>query len=81
MPPTPPSPAGRGSFSTHDGLTLYTQRWTPARDVRAIVLLVHGYAEHCGRYDHVAGTFVDQGAAVYAYDQRGHGRSEGPRWS
>ena len=79
MPPTPPSPAGRGSFSTHDGLTLYTQRWTPARDARAIVLLVHGYAEHCGRYDHVAGTFVDQGAAVYAYDQRGHGRSEGPR--
>ncbi len=79
MPRTAPSPTGRGSLSTHDGLTLYTQHWLPDRDAEAVVLLVHGYAEHCGRYNHVAGTFVDQDAAVYAYDQRGHGRSEGRR--
>jgi len=79
MPRTAPFPTGRGSLSTHDGLTLHTQHWLPDRDAEAVVLLVHGYAEHCGRYNHVAGTFVDQDAAVYAYDQRGHGRSEGRR--
>lgn len=72
-------PTGHGSIATHDGLTLHTQHWTPDRDAAAVVLLVHGYAEHCGRYNHVAEAFVKHGAAVYAYDQRGHGRSEGPR--
>jgi alpha-beta hydrolase superfamily lysophospholipase len=43
------------------------------------VVLVHGYGEHSGRYDHVARTFTDQGAAVHAYDQRGYGQSEGRR--
>ncbi len=76
---TAPSPSGHGSLTTPDGLTLFTQHWTPNHDAAAVVLLVHGYAEHCGRYDHVAGAFVEQGAAVYAYDQRGHGRSEGSR--
>ncbi len=73
------APTGTGSIVTADGLTLHTQRWTPDRAPAALVLLVHGYAEHCGRYEHVARAFVDQGAAVYAYDQRGYGRSEGRR--
>lgn len=72
-------PTGRGSILTDEGLTLYTQHWTPEANAQATVLLVHGYGEHCGRYDHVAETFVRRGAAVYAYDQRGHGRSEGRR--
>lgn len=68
-----------GSFTTVDGLTLFTRRWSSEMEPKAIVLLVHGYAEHSGRYDHVAQTFVEQGAAVHAYDQRGYGRSEGCR--
>jgi alpha-beta hydrolase superfamily lysophospholipase len=79
MPSTAPPPTDRGFIRTSDGLTLYTQHWMPEGEPAAVVLLVHGYAEHCGRYDHVARTFVDQGAAVYAYDHRGHGRSEGRR--
>jgi alpha-beta hydrolase superfamily lysophospholipase len=79
MPRPAPPPTDRGSFETSDGLTLYTQHWTPEGEPAAIVLLVHGYAEHSGRYDHVAETFVDRDAAVYAYDHRGHGRSEGRR--
>ncbi len=73
------SPPSHGSFTTADGLRLYTQQWTPDRDAAATVLLIHGYAEHCGRYDHVAQALVDAGAAVYAYDHRGFGRSEGRR--
>lgn len=68
-----------GSFTTVDGLSLFTRAWAPQAPPTALVLLVHGYAEHSGRYDHVAQTFVEQGAAVHAYDQRGYGRSEGRR--
>lgn len=44
-----------------------------------MLLLVHGYAEHSGRYAHVADYFVSQGYAVYALDHRGHGKSAGRR--
>lgn len=70
---------GQGELTTDDGCTLFTRWWAPSTSPKAIVLLVHGYAEHSGRYDHVARAFVEQGAAVYAYDQRGYGRSEGRR--
>jgi alpha-beta hydrolase superfamily lysophospholipase len=69
----------RDSFATSDGLQLFTRHWEPDASPEAAVVLVHGYAEHSGRYDHVAEVFVEQGAAVYAYDQRGYGRSEGRR--
>ena len=73
------SPTGEDTISTEDDLRLHTQHWYPSSPPKATVALVHGYAEHCGRYDHVAGAFLDRGAAVYAYDQRGYGRSEGRR--
>ncbi len=44
-----------------------------------VVLLAHGYGEHCGRYDHVAAALVAAGAAVTAVDHVGHGKSEGDR--
>ncbi|HEV2813150.1 MAG TPA: alpha/beta hydrolase [Solirubrobacteraceae bacterium] len=50
-----------------------------AADPRFVVLLAHGYGEHAGRYDHVARRLVAEGAAVYAPDHFGHGRSEGER--
>ncbi|WP_157448929.1 alpha/beta hydrolase [Deinococcus peraridilitoris] len=46
---------------------------------RAQVLLVHGYAEHVGRYTHLIEALVRANFSVYAFDQRGHGRSPGPR--
>jgi alpha-beta hydrolase superfamily lysophospholipase len=42
-------------------------------------LLVHGYAEHSGRYEAMGLWFAERGFVVHAYDQRGHGRSEGAR--
>jgi len=76
----PSSPStNRGSVVTDDGLRLFTRQWTPDAPPAATVALVHGYAEHSGRYDHVASAFTEQGAAVHAYDQRGYGRSEGTR--
>lgn len=70
-------PSGHSFFLSHDGLSLHTQHWSPTASPRAVVLLVHGYGEHCGRYGHVAAEFARRGARVHAYDQRGHGRSDG----
>ncbi|MDL4777079.1 alpha/beta hydrolase [Actinomadura xylanilytica] len=46
---------------------------------RYTALLVHGYGEHLGRYQHVADALVRHGAAVCGPDHAGHGRSAGER--
>ncbi|WP_186777599.1 alpha/beta hydrolase [Streptomyces salinarius] len=51
----------------------------PAGQPRYVAVLVHGYGEHSGRYEEVAGVLTGHGAAVYAPDHVGHGRSEGER--
>ncbi|MDS1268882.1 alpha/beta hydrolase [Lipingzhangella sp. LS1_29] len=59
---------------------LFAKAWShPSRDPDHLVVLVHGYAEHIGRYTHVAEQLVDSGAVVYGLDHQGHGRSAGPR--
>lgn len=59
------------------GLTLATRRWWPHPAPKAAVVLVHGIGEHSGRYAHVATHLMLHGYAVFAFDLRGHGRSEG----
>lgn len=61
------------------GLQLFERAWLPDGAPKAAVAIVHGYAEHSGRYEHVAERLVASGFAVYALDLRGHGRSEGRR--
>ena len=58
---------------------LYYQGWLPEGEVRAVLLIVHGLAEHSGRYMNVVNRFVPLGYAVYGIDHVGHGRSEGRR--
>jgi len=62
-----------------DGQELFTQRWLPEGTVKAHLLLVHGYAEHSTRYLHLAEFLTGHGYAVYGFDLRGHGRSQGRR--
>ncbi|MBZ6227714.1 alpha/beta hydrolase [Streptomyces olivaceus] len=56
-----------------------TAREWPAGRPRYAALLVHGYGEHIGRYEEVAGVLTAHGAAVYGVDHTGHGRSDGER--
>jgi len=60
-----------------DGSSLNVTRWLPDGDPKAVVLLAHGYAEHAGRYGHVAARLTAAGYAVYAIDHWGHGKSSG----
>ena len=68
----------RDGFEATPGGPLYWQAWSPTAP-RAALLLVHGLAEHSGRYAHVARWFAARGYASVAIDYRGHGRSPGPR--
>ena len=52
------------------------RRW-PVEDPARLVVLVHGYGEHIGRYEHVARALTERGSAVVGPDHVGHGRSEG----
>ncbi|WP_188190533.1 alpha/beta hydrolase [Nonomuraea sp. SYSU D8015] len=58
---------------------LNTVREWPNDRPRYVVVLIHGYGEHIGRYEYVADRLVRHGAAVYGLDHIGHGRSEGDR--
>jgi alpha-beta hydrolase superfamily lysophospholipase len=60
-------------------LPLFYRTWQPATDARAAVLITHGLGDHSGRYTELAESLVAEGNAVYALDQRGHGRSGGRR--
>lgn len=65
-------------FEGSGGLDLFGRSWLPDRPERT-VLLVHGWAEHSARYEHVGAWLAARGCAVHAYDHRGHGRSAGVR--
>jgi alpha-beta hydrolase superfamily lysophospholipase len=67
-----------GSLTAGDGASLYCRQWKPLQP-KAILLLVHGIAEHSGRYETLGQRLAQQHFAVWAPDQRGHGRSPGRR--
>ncbi len=72
-------PESTSTFATEDDLEIFTRSWTPDGEAHRAMLLVHGLAEHSGRWDHVARFFVDHGYAVASFDLRGHGQSGGTK--
>jgi alpha-beta hydrolase superfamily lysophospholipase len=60
------------------GALLFRRSWIP-RSAEQIIVLVHGYGEHSGRYEHTASDLAHAGFEVHAYDHQGHGRSGGAR--
>jgi alpha-beta hydrolase superfamily lysophospholipase len=64
-------------FQTEDGLTLRGWLFRPRGSPRGLVVLLHGKDANRQHLSHAAGRFVERGFAVLAYDQRGHGASDG----
>ncbi|MGI5220468.1 alpha/beta hydrolase [Nocardia sp. CA-290969] len=64
----------RGEFE-HAGHRLARRAWLPAGPVVGVIVLVHGVAEHSGRYEYVGQTLAAAGFAVHALDHVGHGES------
>lgn len=68
-----------GTFRGHGGLELYYQCWRPEGTPLAVLVLIHGFGEHSGRYMNVVNHLVPRGYAIWSFDHRGHGRSPGRR--
>jgi alpha-beta hydrolase superfamily lysophospholipase len=66
------------SLTSKDEKELFGRHWA-IENPKAAMVLVHGFGEHCGRYEHMASYLNTQGIAVVAADMRGHGKSEGKR--
>jgi acylglycerol lipase len=67
-------------LKTFDGNDLFFRCFSPRGNARVegLVLAVHGFAEHSGRYAEVAEAVCNKGMAFASFDLRGHGKS-GPR--
>lgn len=68
----------RFSLESSDGSTSLSGRvWSPGPETRpvAVVQLIHGMAEHIGRYEWLARMLSFQGFVVAGHDHVGHGES------
>lgn len=57
-----------------DGHQFYTRTYA-ATFPKAVVLFVHGFAEHVARYEHVHVQYPARNVTVFTFDQRGFGRT------
>ena len=67
-----------GHVASQDGTKVAYHMTIPA-NVRAKVIIVHGFAEHSGRYSSIAKQLADRSIASLRFDYRGHGASGGKR--
>lgn len=60
-----------------DGYELSINRWQPdtEEEIKGVIQLHHGLAEHSLRYDRFGSVLAENGWVLNAYDMRGHGRS------
>ncbi|MFM0636096.1 lysophospholipase [Paraburkholderia metrosideri] len=69
----------RSTVTTSDGIELPLYRWPATAPLRGTVALVHGLAEHAGRYAALADRLTPAGIELVAIDLRGHGHAPGQR--
>ena len=62
------------SVDSIDGASVFVRYTTPEK-ARGVVLFIHGYGDHSGRYEHVLQCLYESGFAVVARDHRGHGKT------
>ncbi|KAL1949734.1 hypothetical protein VTO73DRAFT_8615 [Trametes versicolor] len=58
----------------YDGTQFYTRTYAAATP-RAVLLYVHGFSEHIARYEWAHSRCASEGVTVFAFDQRGFGRT------
>ena len=65
------------TYPSSDGIHIcWAGQWLPDEgQPRAVVQIVHGVAEHMGRYDAFARFLAGHGFAVCGEDHRGHGKT------
>lgn len=64
-------------FVTRDGMHLPLRHWD-AENPKAVIVALHGMSDYSEAFDLPAPWLADHGISVYAYDQRGFGKSPDP---
>lgn len=76
MQPTTSDPCSTFTFVDAEGWEIFARRWQSADcPPKAAVQIVHGVADHSGRYERFAHVLNAAGYVVYANDHRGHGNT------
>ena len=73
-------PSKQFQFRLNDGSSIHVHAWLPASELVGCVQIIHGMAEHGGRYDRFAQALNAAGYAVYAQDLPGHGQAVSVRF-
>ncbi len=74
-------PPSEHTLPLSDGTRLFYRAWLPERPTTKALLLFHRGHEHSGRWQETVEALALEDVAVFAWDQRGHGRSPGMRGS
>lgn len=69
----------KGKLTASRGTRLYWQSWISTDQPRCALILVHGFGEHGGRYPYLVEHLCAANIAVFSFDLRGHGKSDGRR--
>jgi len=64
-------------LKTTDNFEIHVYEWLPESEVKAVLQIAHGMAEHASRYKYLAEFLTTKGYAIYANDHRGHGKTAG----
>jgi len=67
-----------GFFKGYQDINLFFQVWENPQ-ARGTVIVTHGHGEHSESYHRLVSAFENDAWTFYAWDLRGHGRSEGRR--
>jgi alpha-beta hydrolase superfamily lysophospholipase len=73
--------ASEHTLRLRDGTELFYRAWLPERPTSKALLLFHRGHEHSGRWQETVVALGLEDVAIFAWDQRGHGRSPGERGS
>lgn len=65
------------TIKAKDGNVLKIYIWNEVKKPKAVLQILHGMAEHAGRYNDFAEFLNNNGFIVYAADHRGHGKTAG----
>lgn len=76
--PHPKDDSTTGFLHSKDKTPIFYRHYA-VKDQKATVLVVHGFGEHSGRYQHVANALTSRHFEVYGIDFRGHGHSHGKK--
>lgn len=68
-----------GKIGTSDGFSIFWKAWLPESKPKAVLHVIHGYAEHIDRYAFLVNQLLPARYAIFGTDHRGHGRSDGRR--